>query len=71
MIRSEAFGRDGAKGWRTAAGLGELELSLLYQLLQTPLPARKAARDPRCIGHTISELSMVIATVMRDDSAQH
>ena len=38
---------------RTAAGLGELQLSLLYQLLQAPLPARKPARNPGCIEHTM------------------
>ena len=38
---------------RTAAGLGQLELALLYQLLQAPLPARKPARDPRCTAHAV------------------
>ena len=44
----------GPQRWvRTAARLSELQLALLYQLLQAPLPARKPARDPRCIGHTM------------------
>ena len=56
---------------RTAAGLRELQLALLYQLLQAPLPARKPARNPRCNEQIVPViLTRQLHQKLQNDSAQ-